>query len=68
MAVPPVGAEPAAAFAQLADLSYRLRALHPSADALSAGMSDDLEIALAHGSTHVRVGTALLGRRSPVFG
>jgi hypothetical protein len=68
MAVPPVNWEPAAAFEQLAQLSTRLRADHPDAAAISAGMSDDLEAALAHGSTHVRVGTALLGRRAPVFG
>jgi uncharacterized pyridoxal phosphate-containing UPF0001 family protein len=68
MAVPPLGADPDAAFAQLAELSVRLRARHPDADALSAGMSGDLEAAIRHGSTHVRVGTALLGRRAPVFG
>ena len=45
-----------------------LRQRHPGADAISAGMSHDLEAAVKHGSTHVRVGTALLGRREPVFG
>ena len=35
---------------------------------VSAGMSDDLEAALRHGATHVRIGTALLGRRAPQFG
>ena len=40
---------------------------HPQADAISAGMSDDLEAAVRNGSTHVRVGTALLGRREPDF-
>jgi PLP dependent protein len=68
MAVPPMSWEPAAAFERLAQLSAGVRASHPSADAISAGMSDDLESALAHGSTHVRVGTALLGQRAPVFG
>ncbi|HLY33914.1 MAG TPA: YggS family pyridoxal phosphate-dependent enzyme [Jatrophihabitantaceae bacterium] len=68
MAVPPLGADPARAFAQLAELSVRLRAEHPQASAISAGMSDDLEAAVRAGATHVRVGTALLGRRSPVFG
>ena len=41
---------------------------HPQADAISAGMSGDLEAAIRHGATHVRVGTALLGRREPDFG
>ncbi|MGN6609499.1 MAG: alanine racemase, partial [Jatrophihabitans sp.] len=67
MAVPPIGADPAAAFARLADLAARVRAAHPEADAISAGMSDDLEAAVAAGSTHVRVGTALLGRRTTKF-
>lgn len=67
MAVPPVGADPDGAFARLASLAERVRADHPAADALSAGMSGDLEAAVRHGSTHVRVGTALLGRRNHIF-
>ena len=65
MAVAPLGADPAAAFAELARVSQRLRADHPQAAAISAGMSGDLEQAIACGATHVRVGTALLGRRPP---
>ncbi len=68
MAVAPLGADPDAAFAGLAEASARLRTAHPAADAISAGMSDDLEPALRHGATHVRVGSALLGRRTPVIG
>jgi len=68
MAVAPMAADPRAAFADLAAAAARLRAAHPDADAISAGMSADLEAAVAHGSTHVRVGSALLGRRSQVFG
>ncbi|WP_375498160.1 YggS family pyridoxal phosphate-dependent enzyme [uncultured Jatrophihabitans sp.] len=67
MAVPPIGVDPEAAFARLAELSQQVQAEHPGADAISAGMSDDLEAAVRHGSTHVRVGTALLGRRKQVF-
>jgi pyridoxal phosphate enzyme (YggS family) len=67
MAVPPIGADADDAFARLAQLSKELRAEHPGADAISAGMSEDLEAAVRHGSTHVRVGTALLGRRDQVF-
>jgi uncharacterized pyridoxal phosphate-containing UPF0001 family protein len=54
------------AFARLAALAARLRARHPRATAISAGMSGDLEAALANGATHVRVGTALLGIRPPL--
>ena len=36
---------------------------HPSAGVLSAGMSGDLEAAIAVGATHVRVGSAILGSR-----
>ncbi len=63
MGVPPLGWEPAAAFARLQAEHARLRRAHPDAVGLSAGMSDDLEVAIEHGSTCVRVGTALLGPR-----
>jgi pyridoxal phosphate enzyme (YggS family) len=65
MAVAPLGADPAAAFARLAETAAGLRADHPDADWISAGMSGDLEPAVAAGATHVRIGTALLGRREP---
>ena len=68
MTIPPIGADPDAAFARLAELSAQLRHEFPDADAISAGMSDDFEAAIRNGSTHVRVGTALLGRRSLDFG
>ena len=67
MAVPPIGSDADAAFERLFELSQQVRASHPGADAISAGMSADLEAAVRHGSTHVRVGTALLGRRGQVF-
>jgi pyridoxal phosphate enzyme (YggS family) len=66
MAVAPLDEPPDAAFARLADIAARFRADHPAATTLSAGMSDDLESAIGHGATHVRVGSALLGRRHPV--
>lgn len=68
MAVAPLGADPDAAFATLAERSGQLRRDHPGASAISAGMSGDLEPALRHGATHVRVGSALLGRREPDIG
>ena len=63
MAVAPRGEEPAPAFARLAAVAERLRADHPQAVEISAGMSADLEEAVAAGATLVRVGTALFGAR-----
>jgi hypothetical protein len=63
MAVAPRGEEPGPAFARLAALAERVRADHPEAAELSAGMSGDLEEAIAAGATLVRVGTALFGSR-----
>lgn len=63
MAVPPMGADPDAAFAALAEEHRRIQRAHPEATELSAGMSGDLEAAVRHGSTCVRVGTALMGQR-----
>jgi PLP dependent protein len=63
MGIAPLGADPEAAFAELAAAAQRLRRSHPAAVDLSAGMSGDFEQAIAYGSTCVRVGTALLGNR-----
>nr|MDT0662046.1 YggS family pyridoxal phosphate-dependent enzyme [Micromonospora sp. DSM 115978] len=63
MAVAPLGWEPDRAFASLAGIVARLRQRYPSAAVVSAGMSADLESAIGHGATHVRVGSALLGMR-----
>jgi pyridoxal phosphate enzyme (YggS family) len=63
MAVAPRGAEPGPAFERLAALAARIRADHPGAVELSAGMSGDLEAAVSAGATVVRVGTALFGDR-----
>ncbi|MGA4799388.1 YggS family pyridoxal phosphate-dependent enzyme [Streptomyces lavendulocolor] len=52
-----------AAFDRLMELASRLRASHPAANMVSAGMSADLEHAVAAGATHVRIGTAVLGDR-----
>lgn len=52
-----------AAFDRLVELSSSLRSAHPAANMVSAGMSADLEQAVAAGATHVRVGTAVLGVR-----
>jgi pyridoxal phosphate enzyme (YggS family) len=67
MAVAPLRAEPGRAFATLAEIADAVRQRHPSATVISAGMSGDLEAAVANGATHLRVGSALLGsRRHPV--
>ncbi|SFB38472.1 hypothetical protein SAMN05216266_109258 [Amycolatopsis marina] len=63
MAVAPLGVDPRSAFDRLAAAAERLRRDHQEATELSAGMSGDLEAAIARGSTCVRVGTALLGGR-----
>ncbi|GAA1335788.1 YggS family pyridoxal phosphate-dependent enzyme [Saccharothrix algeriensis] len=63
MTVAPLGMSPRQAFDALHSAVTRLRADHPTATVISAGMSGDLEDAIACGSTCVRVGTALLGGR-----
>jgi pyridoxal phosphate enzyme (YggS family) len=64
MAVAPLDAEPRAAFAGVRAVSDRIRALVPSATGISAGMSDDFADAIAEGATHLRIGTAITGKRS----
>lgn len=68
MAVAPRDSVPDEAFDALAVVAAQLRADHPDATWISAGMSADLAAAIKNGATHVRVGTALLGRREPVVG
>jgi uncharacterized pyridoxal phosphate-containing UPF0001 family protein len=64
MVVPPVQAEPEKAFSEVAELARRFRQEFPTAQSLSAGMSGDYEIAIAHGATHIRVGSQILGPRA----
>jgi pyridoxal phosphate enzyme (YggS family) len=66
MAVAPLDEDPDAAFGRLAAVAEALRREHPGAVVVSAGMSGDLEAAVARGATHLRVGTALLGSRPPL--
>lgn len=63
MAVAPLGADPDEAFSRLGELAAQVRAQAPGATWVSAGMSADLEHAVRHGATHVRVGSAVLGKR-----
>jgi len=53
------------AFARTNKLFRQLRAEGLKVDVLSMGMSDDLEAAIAEGSTMVRIGTAIFGARAP---
>lgn len=68
MAVAPQSGDIDAAFARLARTAERIRHEHPAAVIVSAGMSGDLEQAIRHGATHVRIGTALLGHRAAPVG
>jgi pyridoxal phosphate enzyme (YggS family) len=63
MAMAPLDVPAAQAFAPLPRLAAAVRAAHPEAVIVSAGMSGDLEEAISAGATHVRIGTALLGGR-----
>jgi len=58
MCIPPVDEDPAPHFAWLAACAARHRL-----GELSMGMSGDFETAIAHGATHVRIGTAIFGPR-----
>jgi hypothetical protein len=66
MAVAPLGIDGEVAFEPLPRLRDDLLNDHPDACLISAGMSGDLEAALRHGATHLRVGTAVLGARPPL--
>lgn len=66
MAVAPLGEDAAVAFARLRACTDALRERYPSATIMSAGMSGDLEEAIAAGATHVRIGRAVLGERPPL--
>ncbi len=65
MCVAPLGEPPRPVFRRLRELGEALRDDHPEAYVVSAGMTGDLEDALAEGATSVRVGTALFGGRPP---
>jgi uncharacterized pyridoxal phosphate-containing UPF0001 family protein len=65
MAIAPMGVPAGEAFAVLAPSAAAVRSVRPEATIISAGMSGDLEAAVAAGATHLRIGTALLGDRRP---
>jgi pyridoxal phosphate enzyme (YggS family) len=63
MAVAPLDEQPRAAFSRVREASERLRRLAPHATAISAGMSGDFREAILEGATHLRIGTAITGKR-----
>lgn len=65
MSVPPVEIPPDQAYSQLAEIRAEFIARFPLARSLSAGMSGDFQSAISHGATHVRIGSSILGSRSP---
>jgi len=60
MAIPPVDQSPEPHFMALADIAHR-----NGLQEISMGMSADFEVAIAHGATMVRVGSAIFGARDP---
>ncbi len=63
MGVAPLDDEPRPAFERLRAVSDDIRALAPEATAISAGMSGDFREAILEGATHLRIGTAITGKR-----
>ncbi|NJM82413.1 MAG: YggS family pyridoxal phosphate-dependent enzyme [Tabrizicola sp.] len=59
MCIPPEAEDPAPHFAMLAAMAAR-----NGLSGLSMGMSSDFETAIAHGATHIRVGSAIFGART----
>ena len=65
MAVAPLGVDPESAFASLAQINRGFQSKFPNSKYLSAGMSGDFEAAIKCGATHIRVGSSILGSRTP---
>lgn len=65
MGIAPLGEPARPAYARLRHAAEMVRAAYPGALVVSAGMSADMDDAIAEGATHVRIGTALLGGRQP---
>ncbi|MEY4327570.1 MAG: hypothetical protein RIR71_240 [Actinomycetota bacterium] len=63
MAVAGLGEDPRGEFEKVLRASEELQRIAPKANQLSIGMSEDFEIAIAMGATHIRVGSAITGPR-----
>ena len=59
MSIPPINEDPKTHFLTLAEMSKNF-----NLTSLSMGMSNDFEIALKCGATHIRVGTKIFGERN----
>ena len=59
MCIPPINEDPKTHFLTLADIAKNF-----NLSALSMGMSNDFEIALKCGATHIRIGTKIFGERN----
>ena len=66
MAVAPVDSPAEQAFAELEDIRSDFLSTFPDAKSLSIGMSGDYQIAIKYGATHIRIGSSILGIRSPI--
>ena len=66
MAVAPVNSPAEQAFAELEDIRSDFLSTFPDAKSLSIGMSGDYQIAIKYGATHIRIGSSILGIRSPI--
>ncbi len=66
MAVAPLDQPTEQAFVRLQQIQQKFIQLYPAASSLSSGMSGDYEFAISLGATHVRIGSSILGNRSPI--
>ena len=66
MAVAPLDEPTEQAFVRLQQIQQKFIQLYPAASSLSSGMSGDYELAISLGATHVRIGSSILGNRSPI--
>ena len=66
MAVAPVDSPAEDAFAELVAIRSDFLRTFPAAKSLSIGMSGDYQIAIKYGATHIRIGSSILGIRSPI--
>ena len=63
MAVAGLGVDPRIDFEKTLQASQELQKIAPKANQLSMGMSEDFELAIEMGATHIRVGSAITGPR-----
>ncbi len=63
MAVAGLGVDPRIDFEKTLQASQELKKIAPEANQLSMGMSEDFELAIEMGATHIRVGSAITGPR-----